>query len=84
MTLRDAVRLLELAGFATLASVSLVRWWRVRGEAAGWVAATFAALAGAVLAARFLPEAGVAADGGHAALARAVVLVLVAFPYCVF
>jgi diguanylate cyclase (GGDEF)-like protein/PAS domain S-box-containing protein len=79
----EAVQLLELGGFTALAAASSLRWARLRTGAAAWMTATFTVLAGAVLAGRFLP-ASAAGDAGYAALARAVVVLLGLFPYCLF
>ena len=83
MDLPETVRLLELFGFTTVAAVSFLRWRRLRTEAAGWVTATFLVLGAVVVAGRFLPDS---ADGdpGGAALARALVILLAVFPYCLF
>ena len=85
MGVYEAVQLVELGGFTALAAASSLRWARLRTGAAAWMTATFAVLAGAVLAGRFLPaSAADAGDAGDAALARAVVVLLGLIPYCLF
>ena len=52
----EVLRLVELALFSVLAVRSLQCWRGDRGEAAGWLAASFAVLAGVTLAGIVLPE----------------------------
>src|SRR2546422_910258 len=76
----EVLRLVELALFSVLAVRSLQCWRGDRGEAAGWLAASFAVLAGVTLAGIVLPEHPTGPAGVWEM--KAVVGVLLLFPYC--
>lgn len=63
-------------GIATFA-----QWRRGRGSAAGWAAATFGAIAAVSLAGRFLPQDPTQVDPW---ITKALVAILVLFPYLLF
>lgn len=77
-----AIRIAELLIFGALAVLSLQRWRQERDRAALWWTATVGILAGVVLASFLLSPTS---DTDAASWARKVlVVVLLAFPYCLF
>lgn len=77
-----AVRIAELVIFGALAILSLQRWRQERDRAALWWTATVGVLAGVVLASFLLSPSS---DSDAASWARKLlVVVLLAFPYCLF
>jgi signal transduction histidine kinase len=74
---------IELVAFVALALVSIREWRRRRGEAAGWVAATFGIVGGVLLVGRFLPRTA----GGEVAWfwpTKVLLALLLLFPYFLY
>ncbi len=78
----EILRNVQVVAFTLLGIAAVGHWWRHRGEAAGWLAATFGILAAVVVAGRVLPP-----DRDAPALlwaGKALIAVLVLFPYCLW
>ncbi len=69
----------QVMAFGALAILAILEWRRRRGEAAGWVAATFGTVGGILVAAKFLPR-----DGSGAATmlwpSKILLAILIMFP----
>lgn len=79
----QVLRNIELVAFTALAVVSLVQWRRRRGEAAGWVAATFGTLGGILIVGRLLPHD----PSGNLTIAwatKGLLATLILFPYFLY
>ena len=80
--LNDILGYVQLALYVGLGLVALVQWRKRGGEPAGWVAATFGALAIVIVVSELLPE-----DSDSSVveiLSRIDVAILVLFPYFLF
>lgn len=78
----DLLRVVSLIVFLLLAVLGLIHWRRFGGEAGGWLAAAFGAIAIALVTARFLPERSESdlVEG----IRKVEVAVLVLFPYFLY
>jgi uncharacterized membrane protein YfcA len=81
-TLNDILGYISTAAFALLSFVSLRHWYERRERPSFWAALCFVALALVVLGGLVLPESP--GTDLEAVLQRVAVLVLLAFPYCLF
>jgi signal transduction histidine kinase len=81
-TLNDILGYISTAAFALLSFVSLRHWYERRERPGFWAALCFVALALVVLGGLVLPESP--GTDLEAVLQRLAVLVLLAFPYCLF
>jgi PAS domain S-box-containing protein len=80
--LNQGLEFVQLLLFAGLGLVAVWEWWRRRGKAAAWLAATFGLLAVVVVAAELLPEHSQSAT---VIWARKVEIALLAFfPYFLY
>jgi PAS domain S-box-containing protein len=79
-----ALRVVQIALFAGLGVVAFSQWRRQRGEAAAWLAATFGSLGVVSLVSEALPEDGAAGSGAEVWAGRALVALVVAFPYLLY
>ncbi|HEV2757541.1 MAG TPA: ATP-binding protein [Actinomycetota bacterium] len=80
--LHEALGYVQLVLYVGLGLIALIQWRRRGGEPAGWVAATFGALASIVIVSEVVPE-----DSTSAAVdvvQRVIIVVLVLFPYFLF
>lgn len=74
---------IQLAAFAALAVVSLVEWRRRRGEAAGWVAATFGTVGAILVVGKLLPRDATGTPTVFWAT-KSLLAVLIMFPYFLY
>lgn len=82
--MRDVVLLLELAAVGVYVSLALVtagQWLRHRSRPAAWAAATFTALGSVLGLSQLVPDHP---EGADLLAVKALVVVLVLFPYCLF
>ena len=80
--LRGIFEVVQAALFVGLGIVAIARWWRRRGTARAWLAATFGVLGAITLAGLVLPEQE---PGTPITLVtRILLVVLVLFPYLLF
>ena len=80
--MRDAVVVLELAAVGVYVGLALVtagQWLRRRSRPAAWAAATFTALGSVLALAQLVPDQP---EGADLLVIKALVVVLVLFPYC--
>ncbi|HVF12478.1 MAG TPA: HAMP domain-containing sensor histidine kinase [Actinomycetota bacterium] len=78
----EALRLVQLGVFVSVAVAGLFQWARRRSQAAAWMAASLAVLAAVSLAARFLPNDGSSRPDPW--LFKVLVGVLPLFPYFLY
>src|SRR5688572_16477618 len=76
------LELVQLAVFLVVAATAGARWLRRRSAARAWLAATFGLLGVVVLAGQLLPET--AETGAEIAAQKALVVVLLLFPYFLY
>jgi PAS domain S-box-containing protein len=76
------LRYVEMAVFAIVGSIAAHRWYRRRGQARAWIAATFGLLAAVVIAGEVMPKH----PHGAVALAaqKALIVALLLFPYFLY
>ena len=82
--MRDVVLALELAAvgvYVGLALITASQWLRRRSRPAAWAAATFTALGSVLALAQLVPDQP---EGADLLVIKALVVVLVLFPYCLF
>lgn len=70
---------ISLVEFVLLAALTALQWVRHRIRGAGWVALSFAILAGTSVVVKFAPG-----WDAHVTLAKVLIAVLVVMPYCLF
>lgn len=80
--LHEALGYVQLFLYVGLGIIALIQWRRRGGEPAGWVAATFGALASVLVISEVLPEESTAAVVD--VMQRLIIVVLVLFPYFLF
>ena len=80
--LNSALKLVELGVFVLLGAVATQQWSRRRGRERGWLAATFLTLAAVVVAGRFTADKPDLST--YQVVTRLLVLLIVAFPFCLF
>lgn len=78
----ELLQVVQMVAFVALAVAALVQWQRRRDRPGAWVAATFGALALAVVVARFLPERS--EDPLIEIVRRLDVALIVLFPYFLY
>ena len=80
--LRDVLEVLQPVVYGGLGIVAFAQWWRHRGQAAAWLAASLSVLSVVVVAGELLPESP---DGPLEVWAgKLMVAVLVLFPYFLY
>ncbi|HEX2056961.1 MAG TPA: PAS domain-containing sensor histidine kinase [Actinomycetota bacterium] len=80
--LHEVLGYVQLVLYVGLGLIALIQWRRRGGKPAGWVAATFGALAAVIVISEFLPEHD--RSPGVDLVQRGVVALLVLFPYFLF
>ncbi len=80
--LHEVLGYVQLFLYVALGLIALTQWRRRGGKPAGWVAATFGALASVIVISELLPEESTSASVDF--MQRIIVVVLVLFPYFLF